>query len=115
MVEIMIGGIDDDRARRFLGRVGDVLAQERRIDLRQFYGGDGEVGVFDLRVDLVVARLDGIRGRCAGGGGAAGGVAAALSAGLGFVFTHPARQLAADAETPAIIVRRVRMDILGPN
>ena len=39
-----------------------------------------------------------------------GGSAAALLAGLGFELAHPARPAAAEADAPAIIVRRVRMD-----
>jgi hypothetical protein len=34
---------------------------------------------------------------------------------LGLELTHPAREAAADAETPAIIERRVKMDIFAPN
>src|ERR1700730_4421596 len=61
MVEIVIGGIDHDRARRFLGRVGDVRAPKRRIDLRQFNGGDSELTVLNLSINRIVIRLDGIR------------------------------------------------------
>jgi hypothetical protein len=51
---------------------------------------------------------------CAGEGGAEGGIAAATLA-LGLELTHPAREAAADAETPAMIERRVNMDIFAPN
>ena len=56
MVEIVIGGIDHDRARRFFGRVGNVLAQKRRIDLRQFDRGDGEVPIVPIVNSILLAR-----------------------------------------------------------
>jgi hypothetical protein len=52
---------------------------------------------------------------CAGEAGGGGASAAAFIEGLGFELTHPVRQAAAEAEAPAIIARRVRMDIWGPN
>jgi hypothetical protein len=50
----------------------------------------------------------------AGEGGAAG-IAAAFSEGLGFVLAHPARQVAAETDAPAMTERRVSKNILGPN
>ncbi|MFZ3324488.1 MAG: hypothetical protein WA231_00725 [Methylocella sp.] len=38
-------------------------------------------------------------------------IAAAFSEGLGFVPTHPARVAAAEADAPAMIVRRVKKDM----
>jgi hypothetical protein len=49
-----------------------------------------------------------------GEGGGTAGIAAALSEELGFVLAHPARQVAAETDAPAMIERRVRNDILGP-
>jgi hypothetical protein len=40
--------------------------------------------------------------------------AAAFTAGLGSVLTHPARPAAAEAEAPAIILRRVRRNMMKP-
>jgi hypothetical protein len=51
----------------------------------------------------------------AGEGGGEAGIAAAFSEGLGFVLAHPARQVAADTDAPAMTERRVRKTILGPN
>ena len=115
MVEIVIGGIDHDRARRFLGRVGDILAQKGRIDLRQFDAGDGEARVLHLRIDRAVRRLD-VQSpwwRSAGNGGGEAGTAAASIAGWRTELAHPARLAAAEAEAPAIILRRVRVNIVG--
>ena len=42
-------------------------------------------------------------------------IAAAFNEGLGFVLAHPARQVAAETDAPAMTERRVRKDILGPN
>ena len=50
----------------------------------------------------------------AGEGGEAG-IAAAFSEGLGFVLAHPARQVAAETDAPAMTERRVRRNILRPN
>jgi len=44
-----------------------------------------------------------------------GGGEAAVGEGLGFVLAHPARQVAADTDAPAMTERRVRKNILGPN
>jgi hypothetical protein len=46
-------------------------------------------------------------------GSTASAIAAAFSEGLGFV--HPARQVAAETDAPAMTERRVRKSILGPN
>jgi hypothetical protein len=43
------------------------------------------------------------------------GIAAAFIEALGFVLAHPARQVAADTDAPAMTERRVRKTILGPN
>jgi hypothetical protein len=51
---------------------------------------------------------------CAGEAGGEGGIAAATLA-LGLGLTHPAREAAAEAEAPAIIARRVKIDIFAPN
>ncbi|MGH6869216.1 MAG: hypothetical protein ACREDA_10200 [Methylocella sp.] len=45
----------------------------------------------------------------AGEGGAV--IAAAFTVELGFVLVQPARQVAAEAEAPAMMVRRVRKDM----
>jgi hypothetical protein len=44
-----------------------------------------------------------------------GGGAAAFSEELGFVLAHPARQLAAETDAPAMTERRLSKNILGPN
>ena len=65
--------------------------------------------VFDLRVDRTVIRLGGVRhGGFATKAAASPEYAAEFTTGLGFVLAHPARQVAAEADAPAIIVRRVK-------
>jgi hypothetical protein len=44
-----------------------------------------------------------------------GGGAAAFSEELGFVLAHPARQLAAETDAPAMTERRLSKNILDPN
>jgi hypothetical protein len=48
-------------------------------------------------------------------GGGEGAIAAALTLALGSELTHPATEAAAEAETPAIILRRVRKNMMEPN
>src|SRR3984893_17222984 len=53
--------------------------------------------------------MAGFAGECGGAN------AEAFSEGLGFVLAHPARQVAAETDAPAMTERRVRKNILGPN